>query len=66
MTSTIYITTGTNDAQGETRATTERGYIKAATKLCGETISCGLQRVLIRVVDQDGDEVFCATRTVIA
>lgn len=60
MTKTLFITTGTNDAECETKATTEAGYVKAAAKLCGESISRGLQRVRIKVVE-DGEEIYCAT-----
>lgn len=62
---TLYISTGTNDADCDTKATTEAGYVEAARRLCGAQIGAGLHRLRIKIVI-DGVEAFSAVRDVIA
>ena len=45
----ILVTNGTNDFSGDTKASTERGYIKAAKELWPYS---GMSRVKVRVWDQ--------------
>jgi len=50
MTKEIMVSNGTNDCKGETRATTEDGYIRAAKRVWPYA---GLSRVNIRVWDPE-------------
>jgi len=61
---TLFISNGTNDAQTTTKASAENGYLRVAAKLCGTSISHGLQRLKIKVRDEDGTEVFSQTRDI--
>ncbi len=56
----ILVTNGTTGETGETRATTELGYLKAAKRIWPYA---GTFNGLIRVLDPDTDEIIFEQRT---
>ena len=58
MIKTIFVRVGSQEAQGQTRANTPRGYRQAAQKLTKASIGHGLQHVRLWITDKKGNDLY--------